>query len=50
MDYVIVRRNNRREKMDVRVKRGCEISSDHYLLAPTIKINKEKININFSRK
>jgi Reverse transcriptase (RNA-dependent DNA polymerase)/Endonuclease-reverse transcriptase len=43
IDYVIVERNNRHAIMDVRVKRGYEIGSDHFLLVAKVK-NLEKEN------
>jgi Reverse transcriptase (RNA-dependent DNA polymerase)/Endonuclease-reverse transcriptase len=38
IDYVIVNRENRREVIDVRVYRGAEIYSDHFLVIAKIKM------------
>ncbi|XP_050514773.1 uncharacterized protein LOC126890015 isoform X1 [Diabrotica virgifera virgifera] len=37
IDYILIERNNRRALQDIRVRRGPEISSDHYLLEAKIK-------------
>lgn len=37
IDYILTPRENRRSIMDVRVKRGAEIYSDHHLLVARIK-------------
>ena len=44
LDYVLINRENRNEIQDVRVKRGAEIYSDHYLVAAIWRINKSKLN------
>lgn len=41
IDYTMVRKAERRIITDVRIKRGYEIGSDHYLLETTLKYNKE---------
>ncbi|XP_050499989.1 craniofacial development protein 2-like isoform X3 [Diabrotica virgifera virgifera] len=56
IDYILVERDNRKVIQDVRVRRGPEISSDHYLLEARIKNKnkkpqehtKEKLNTNQS--
>ena len=44
IDYVLINRSNRKEVIDVRVRRGAEIYSDHYLLKAEIrmKVQEEK--------
>jgi hypothetical protein len=37
IDYIVVERGNRNAIKDVKVKRGFEIGSDHYLLVATIR-------------
>nr|CAH7747709.1 unnamed protein product [Callosobruchus chinensis] len=45
IDYVLISRNFRKDVLDVRVKRGPEIGSDHYMLAAKLKLHKRK-NLN----
>lgn len=43
IDYILVERSNRKLVNDVRVKRGAEIDSDHFLVVAKIKnLNKEQ--------
>nr|CAH7736536.1 unnamed protein product [Callosobruchus chinensis] len=42
IDYVLISRNFRKDVLDVRVKRGPEIGSDHYMLAAKLKLHKRK--------
>lgn len=37
IDYVLINRGNRKEIVDVRVRRGSEIYSAHYLLKADIR-------------
>lgn len=37
IDYILTERRNRRDVIDVRVRRGAEIFSDHYLLVAKIR-------------
>lgn len=39
IDYILTERNNRKDVLDVRVRRGPEIYTDHYLLGAKIKKN-----------
>ncbi|KAI4470863.1 hypothetical protein MML48_1g12197 [Holotrichia oblita] len=39
IDYILVQKERRQEVMDVKIRRGAEIYSDHYLLTAKIKGN-----------
>lgn len=49
IDYILVERENRTIIRDVAVKRGYEISSDHYLLIAEIKEKEEKENMRYGQ-
>lgn len=42
IDYVVINRSSRHEIMDVRVRRGPEINSDHYLVVAKTKIGTDQ--------
>lgn len=42
IDYILSERNNRRDVLDVRVRRGPEIYSDHYLLVAKMRKKPEE--------
>lgn len=44
IDYVLISRHNRKEVLNVRVRRGPEIYSDHYLVEAKLQIKKEVPN------
>lgn len=46
IDYVLINRNSRREIRDVRVIRGPEINSDHYLLKAKTTISCQRVGNN----
>lgn len=43
IDYVMINNEFRRNIKDTRVRRGCEISSDHYLVLSKVEISKQEI-------
>lgn len=50
IDYIIVQKEERKNILDVRVKRGAEIYSDHYLLIGKIKQRDKEIRKNGTKK
>lgn len=50
IDYILTNTSERKRVLDVRVKRGYEIGSDHYLVRATIKIKRKKEDQNTERK
>ena len=46
IDHICISRKFRRSRRDVRVMRGADVSSDHHLLATTVKLRLKRYNNN----
>ena len=42
IDYVLTSKRNRTDVKDVRIRRGAELYSDHYLLRATIRMKSRR--------